>query len=307
MTSTLARLFLALCLAALAFGTMAASPAKVEAESVVRFPGRAPDVDRRIEYAAELLALCLAKSGRPYRLELIDAMSTPRARGAAMRREVDVVVMPNTTANTGGLLPIRLPLRRGLLGVRLLLSRAERATALMDVESLDALKRDFRLGYGSYWMDRDTMQRLGFRMVGVDSYTGLFDGLRAGRFDYLSRGVNELAIERADPRLAGRDLVVVPGIALFYPLDHYFWVHPRNPTLAADIDTGFRRALADGSYAALFVRFHAEAMRDIRMHERSVIHVVDYPVPPNTPLESFDILELTSSRGSLVNIDDPGR
>jgi hypothetical protein len=292
---------------ALWVGLLALLAAPLALGAVVRFPGRTDGVDRRIQFPTELLALCLAKSGAPHRLALVDARPPSEARAAALRGEIDVMVMLSNATRTEGLVPLRMPLRRGLLGVRLLLARPEHAQALMDVTSLDALKRDFRLGYGETWMDRTAMQGLGFRMAPARRYVDLFDGLRAGRFDYLSRGVNELHAELADPRLAGRGMVVVPGIALFYPLDHYFWLPPGKAALAADIERGFRRALADGSYAALFVRFHFDMMRDARMHERSIIHVVDYPVPPGTPLQEFDILQLTSSRGSLAAPDAPMR
>jgi hypothetical protein len=134
------------------------------------------------------------------------------------------------------------------------------------------------------------MQSLGFRVEFGTAYRGLFDMLRAGRFDMLSRGVNEVAAELRDPLLAGRGMVVVPGIALYYPLDDYFWVHRDRGALHAAIERGFRRALADGSYAALFDRHYAAAMAEARIDERSVLHLRDYPVPPGTPLEAFDIL-----------------
>ena len=267
--------------------------------AAVRFPGRSSDPDRRLEFASELLALCLARSPSAYRLEPTTALIGPAARNAAVRGDADVVIMPNTTVDTGGLLPVRLPLRRGLLGVRLLLARPDDARAIGDVASIEALKRGYSLGYGQAWLDRGAMEALGFRIVVVDSYVELFDGLRAGRFDYVSRGISELSTELEDRRLAGRGLAVVPGLALYYPLDDYFWVTATKPGLAADIEAGFRAALADGSYAALFARFHLPAMRDMRMQERTVLHVVGYPVPPGTPLEHFDILQLTSSRGFL--------
>jgi hypothetical protein len=274
------------------------------APAAVRFPGRSEAPDRRIDFATALLALSLARAPSPYRLEVTDALIGPAAREAALRGDADVVIMPNTTRVTGGLVPIKLPLRRGLLGVRLLLARPADARRIANVATIEELQGDFRLGYGRGWLDRDAMQGLGFRLVLVDRYTDLFDGLRDGRFDYVSRGINELAAERRDPRLAGRGLAVVPGLALYYPLDDYFWVHPRNARLAADIEAGFRKALADGSYAALFERHHLEAMRDVRMHERTVLHVVGYPVPEGTPLEQFDILQFTRSVGRLV--ENPG-
>jgi hypothetical protein len=288
--------------------TATAAPAATPATArVVRFPGRSEAPDRRLEFVTALLALSLSKAPSAYRLETSEALIGPAARGAAVGRRVDVVVMPNTTTDTGGLVPVKLPLRRGLLGVRLLLARPQDAQRIGDIASIDTLKRDFRLGYGQAWLDRDAMQALGFRMVVVDHYTALFDGLRDGRFDYLSRGISELSAELGDRRLAGRGMVVVPGLALYYPLDDYFWVRPDDARLGADLEAGFRRALADGSYAALFQRFHLEAMRDIRMQERTVLHVVGYPVPPGTPLEQFDILQLTSSKGVLASPPPGGK
>lgn len=281
-----------------------AAPTTLAPTATVRFPGQSSGADRRLDFATELLALCLGRSPSAYRLESTPALIGPAARDAAVRGDADVVIMPNTTVDTGGLLPVRLPLRRGLLGVRLLLARPDEARAIGEVASIDALKRDYRLGYGQAWLDRGAMQSLGFRLVVIDSYVELFDGLRAGRFDYVSRGISELNTELKDRRLAGRGLAVVPGLALYYPLDDYFWVSPDKPALAADIDAGFRAALADGSYAALFARYHLPAMRDMRMQERTVLHVVGYPVPPGTPLEHFDILQLTSSRGFL---EEPAR
>ena len=261
----------------------------------VRLPGRGEPGDRRFEFGAELLELVLERAGGGWNLRVVDGMKQPRALQAAREGAVDVVVLPNLVSQESGLVPVRQPLRRGLLGLRLLVARPGDADRLMRVESLTALKRDFVMGYGNTWMDREVLEDLGFRMTVGSSYTGLFDMLRAGRFDYLSRGVNELGPEVADPRLAGRDLVVVPGIALYYPLDDYFHVTRRRPELARAIERGFQRALADGSYAELFHRHFDAAMRDARLDERSIIHVSGYPVPPDTPLEAFDVLGLVRS------------
>lgn len=261
----------------------------------VRFPGRGEPGDRRFDFSIELLALALQRGGGAWRLDVVEAMAQPRAQQAARAGDVDVVILPNLVADRSGLIVVRKPLRRGLLGMRLLLSRPEDADSLMRIANVETLKREFVMGYGNTWMDREALASLGFRMSVGSSYTGLFDMLRAGRFDYLNRGINELGAELADARLAGRGLAVVPGIALYYPLDDYFLVTPRRPELARTIERGFERALADGSYAALFQKHFDGPMRDARLQERSIIHVSGYPVPPGTPLEEFDVLGLVRS------------
>lgn len=266
------------------------------AEKLVRFPGHAEEPgDLRGEFAGELLALVLERANEGHRLQVVGGMGQPRRIRAAHDGLVDVVVLPHQAEAQSQLIAVRLPLRRGLLGVRLLLARPETAQRLMTVGSLAELKQGFVMGYGATWLDREVMAGLGFRMMTGSSYAGLFDMLRAGRFDYLSRGVNEIEAEMADPRLGGSGLEVVPGIALYYPLDDYFYVTPERPELARSIERGFRRALADGTYAALFHRHFHTAMRDARLDERSIIHVSGYPVPPGTPLEAFDVLGLVRS------------
>lgn len=273
----------------------AAAASAPPAAREVRFPGRGEPGDHRFDFGAELLALVLERAGGGWEVRVIEGMKQPRAMQAARQGDVDVVMLPNLVSEDSRLIAVRQPLRRGLLGMRLLLARPDDADRLMRVDNLTALKRDFVMGYGDTWMDREVLSELGFRLSAGSSYVGLFDMLRAGRFDYLNRGVNELGPELADPRLAGQGLVVVPGIALYYPLDDYFHVTPGRRDLARAIERGFERALADGSYAALFHRHFDAAMREARLQERSIIHVSGYPVPPDTPLEAFDVLGLVRS------------
>jgi len=276
------------------------------AEKTVRYPGRAEEPgDVRGAFAADLLALVLAKSDEGFRLEIVGGMNQPRRIQAAHDGLVDVVVLPHQASAKSRLFPVRHPLQRGLLGVRVLLARPEMAERLMTIGSVEELKRGYVMGCGANWLDRDVMAGLGFRMEYGSRYTGLFEMLRAGRFDYLTRGVGELRAERQQPQLAGSGLVVVPGIALYYPLDHYFHVSPQRPALARSIERGFQRALADGSYAALFERHYGEAMREIGLSERSIVHVLGYPVPSETPLEEFDVLGLVRSRGDFQPLGEP--
>ncbi|GIX37923.1 MAG: hypothetical protein KatS3mg127_1162 [Silanimonas sp.] len=291
---------LALLLLSLLIPTGRAEVRPPSTAGIVRFPSLTEAGDERMRFAGELLALCLEASGEPLRLRPVQAMNQQRGREAALRGEVDVILLPNTAHETGALLPVKLPLRRGLLGVRLLLARPETAEALMHVESSAELIRRFRMGYDRSWQDAWAFETMGFAIVYGNNYPGLFDMLRAGRFDFLSRGINELPAELAEPRLAGRGLVVVPGIALYYPLDDYFWVSPQRPELQAAIERGFLRVLEDGRYATLFDQHYGRAIREARLDERSVLHLPGYPVPPGTPLEHFDVLQPEVSRARLV-------
>ena len=264
---------------------------------------RAALVNSGFEFPARRITVNLAPADLPKesaRFDLPIALAILAAAGQIPSAVLQGLTFVGELSLTGALRPVKLPLRRGLLGVRLLVARPETAEALMHVETSGELIRGFRMGYDRAWLDAWTFEAMGFAIVYGNNYSGLFDMLRAGRFDYLSRGVNELPAELAEPRLAGRGLVVVPGIALYYPLDDYFWVSPRRPELHAAIERGFLRVLEDGRYAALFNRHYGRAMREARLGERSVLHLPGYPVPPGTPLEHFDVLQPEVSRARLV-------
>lgn len=270
----------------------------------VRFGvGQEPE-DRRFDAAAELLEQALMRAGRQGPVARVQGMNQLRSLQALRDGRLDVVMLPSVRAKDVALKPVAFPIRRGLLGVRLLLARPGDAERIARVATLSELRRDFILGYGQAWLDRREIEGLGFRVETANSYRGLFDMLRAGRFDYVSRGVNEVAAELADPRLAGSGLVVVPDIALFYPLDDFFYVRAGAGGLHRDIERGLEALLADGSYDRWLETHYGEAMRAARINERSVLHVLGYPVPEGTPLDRFDIL--SPVRSQAIFKDLPG-
>ncbi|WP_397572885.1 hypothetical protein [Silanimonas sp.] len=124
-------------LAAVVLSTLlgsAASPVEAQAlaqraaEQTVRFPGRAEEAgDVRGEFASDLLALVLDRANEGFRLEIVGGMNQPRRIQAAHEGLVDVVTLPHHATAKSRLIPVRHPLQRGLLGVRVLLARPETA------------------------------------------------------------------------------------------------------------------------------------------------------------------------------------
>jgi hypothetical protein len=212
---------------------------------------------------------------------------------------LDVALLPTVNVDTQGLLPIRRPIRRGLLGVRLLLAHRELAPRLARIRQLSELKKGYRLGYGEDWSDLPLQHRLGFRIVTGSDYSGLFKMLALRRFDYLSRGVNEVWPEIDHPLLVPPEIVVVPRIALVYPLDDYFWVSAHQPALHRALSLGLQRLEADGRFQRLFFEFHGRSIERAAMGQRRILPVLGYGVDPDTPLDAFDVLQLDPSQGRL--------
>ncbi len=256
---------------------------------MLRFSGGADANDRRYQYPAELLQIAMDRTESGRRVVQVGGMTQARMAVEVAEGRMDALLLPMSWPSNLAITPVRVPLRRGLLGVRLLMARPAEAEAISQCKTLDELRNRFTMGYGADWIDRPAFEPLGFKVVLGSSYSGLFDMLRAGRFDFLSRGVNELWAEVDHPQL-GRDLVVVPKIALNYPLDDYFWVRRGDTVLEGQIERGLARARMDGAFASLFDRFHRDGIRRAMLDQRTVFTVGGYPVEPGTPIELFDVL-----------------
>jgi hypothetical protein len=262
---------------------------RAAAERPLTFSGGLDANDRRYEYPRELLELALIRAGSLRTVRQIGGMTQARLAVEVAEGRMDALLLPTSWPTNLAVMPVRIPLRRGLLGVRLLVTRPAVAAQLAAVPSLERLRNGWRMGYGADWVDRPAFAPLGFRVVLGSSYTGLFDMLRAGRFDFLHRGINEIWAEMDHPRL-GRDLVVVPQLALRYPLDDYFWVRRGDDELASLISRGLTAARADGSFAALYERWFGPGITRAALPQRRVFELGGYPVEPGTPLELFDAL-----------------
>jgi ABC-type amino acid transport substrate-binding protein len=178
------------------------------------------------------------------------------------------------------LLPIRIPLLRGLLGVRLIMVRQEDADRLSAVRSVADLA-DFRVGQGLGWPDTDILRANGLDIVTGDQYKGLFEMLALGRFDLFPRGITEAWDEVAETR----GLVVEPNILLIYPTAIYFFVHPDAKALADRIERGLRMAIQDGSFDALFQEHTAESLALTQPETRRILRLHNPLLPDLTPLE----------------------
>lgn len=258
------------------------------ARPLVRMPGEPQIGQRPSSYVEDLLELLLERADYTHRISFVPGMTVPRSLQELRKGQVDVCALTSNTQPIDGVTPLRYPLFRGLLGVRVLLAQREQASEIAKTADLDALKRRYRYGTGADWVDRNGLEALGFRVVTGPSYPGLFQMLRYGRFDIFSRGVIEAYKELDDPFL-GEGLAVVPEIALAYPLDSYFFVSDTNPALFRALEDGMRRARQDGSLNRLLHGHFGNSLQRAQLPARRWWRVDGYPVLPGTPLDMFDL------------------
>lgn len=247
----------------------------------VRYPIPETSSDQRYEYPRKLLELALSKTQTKYQIVYpsIPMNQERQVRELEAGRTIDVGPIPTSADREGRLLPIRIPLNKGLLGWRLGLIRKGDEGLLSNVKTLDDLRR-VRLAQGHEWPDTQILEGSGINVIKGATYESLFKMLTAKRFDYFPRSVMEIWSELEDNKAT---MQIEPHLALHYFYDSYFFVNKQNTKLANDIREGLEKAISDGSFNKLFEEYWGEAVRKARLNERAVIELVNPLMPPETP------------------------
>jgi hypothetical protein len=269
-------LCLLLCLVLESHGAAAAT-------EVVRFPKPEFAGDHRSDYARQLLQLALSKTGIDYRIEPAEfAMSQERqVRELEAGRTIDVAPIPSSPEREQRLLPIRIPINKGVLGWRVGLIRKGDENLFAGVKTLADLKH-VRLAQGQDWPDTKILEANGIDVIAAPSYEGLFKMLEVKRFDYFPRSIMEVWDEQAN---TADKLAVEPHLALHYLYDAYFMVNRNNVKLAEDIRNGLEKAIADGSFDKLFQEYYGERLRKAHLETRTVIELKNPLLTPGTPVD----------------------
>ena len=254
------------------------------AAEVVRFPRPEFAGDQRSDYSMQLLQLALSKLGPDYRVELAETPINQDRQVAELEagRLIDVAPMPSSAEREARLLAVRIPINKGVLGLRLGLIRKGDAARFADVKTLDDLKQ-VHLAQGEEWPDVEVLRANGVPVITATSYEGLFKMLAAERFDYFPRSALEIWDEQA--RNADT-LEIEPHIALhYYHYDAYYMVNRNNTRLAEIIRQGLEKAIADGSADRLFDQHYGERLRQAHLDKRVVIKLKNPLLTPGTPVD----------------------
>lgn len=251
----------------------------------VHYPRVEGDTERG-DYGYALLQLALEKAGGHYQAELSPARMQQNRALLELQTQggrIDVVGTMTSAERESKLLPVRIPLTRGLIGWRIGLLRADREDLFLTVRTLNDLKQ-YLAGQGQDWPDVVILRNSGVQVLPM-VYNSLFGMLSAGRIDWMPRSVNEIWREAA----SRPELVIDPYVVVRYPAADYFFVNRNNPALAEEVRRGLEMALADGSFERLFYAHYGALIRQARLDKRVVINLANPLLTPQTPLQRKEL------------------
>lgn len=258
--------------------------AQASEKIIIHYPRAESDSDERSNYPLQILQLALQKSGVEFSLQATPKRM-PQSRAIlqlAAQSDIDVLWSMTSKQREQDLLPIRIPLDKGLLGWRLFLITPKRQSKLSLVKTLPDLKK-FTATQGHDWPDTDILRANGLRVEGSPHYEFLFTMLEKGAVDYFPRSVLEIWDEEKKHRHQG--LIIEQSLVLQYPTAMYFFVNKHNTKLAMLLERGLRAALQDGSFDKIFTQFHGDILRLANLPNRTRIALHNPLLPVETPLQ----------------------
>jgi len=264
------------------------TPLQADESGTLRYPRRAVGDEFRSVYALAQLQLALDKAGSRLRLEPSHySMEQERALVSLEHNDrLDVAWSMTSIEREQRLLPVRIPLDKGLFGWRIALLPKDRAQLLKTVRTLDDL-RQFSAGQGHDWPDSEILRGHALPIKVSASYGSLFRMLQARRFDYFPRSVIEVWDELEHPR--GQQLVVDSHVLLHYPTALYFFFSRKQPELAETVRIGMEKAIADGSFERLFQQHFAASLQRAQLEQRQLIRLNNPLLPNATPLQRREL------------------
>ncbi len=276
--------FLALlCLA------LAACMAHAQAPTVFLYPRPESPKDTQYVYDYELLRQALEATiptHGPFELKPSEApMNQGQAADeiAAGAGRANVFARSTAVEHEQRLLPVRIPIDKGLVSFRVFLVRDEMLPKFAAVNTLDDL-RQYSVGSFTTWADTQILRAAGFKVVTGDSYEGLFRMLVARKFDFFSRSADEAYREFDERRALLPEMKVEQGLLLYFPTTRFFFVRrdAAGARLASRIEEGLNLMVKAGSFDAHFQRYKGALITRARLKNRKVLRIDNPVMSPET-------------------------
>ncbi len=247
------------------------------------------DQDTRYQYPEDLLKLILQKTesihGKAQVVRCKYTMKRKRTFSALLEgKDIHVMAEAVKPGWEEQLIPIRIPIRKGIQGFRTFLIHADYQEELSKVQTLDDLKR-FPTGSGAQWLTTRVLIENGFNVVLGNDYEGLFKMLMNKRFVTFGRGISETSFEHNERKDAYPDLAIEKHLVLFIPLPTYFFVTPKKPQLARRIEEGLILMLHDGSFDAFFQERYGKIIAEADLENRRLFKINNPNLSDQTPID----------------------
>jgi len=264
------------------------STAALGAGMKVTYPANETAGDTRFNDLMEIMRMALEKTTPefgPFELEASsEKMNEDRILSELKNgKSINIAWTSTSTEKEKDLLPIRIPLRKGILGYRVALIQANKQAEIDKIGTLIELKK-LSIGQGIGWGDVKLYEANGFNVT-TAKYDDLFKMTASGRFDLFPRGISEAFAEEERNVKANPTLAVEKNILIYYPWPYYFFFNKSDAALQKRMEAGLRKMIKDGSFDVIFKKYNGKAIAQANLKGRKIFRIKNPLLPKETPFD----------------------
>lgn len=171
------------------------------------------------------------------------------------------------------------PMMKGLLGYRLLITRAADRDTFAGITSAAELQQQ-RQGIPLGWADAALFRHNGYPVVEQGTFDDLFTRLRDKQFDYVSFGANEVESVFRERAAGVGELQTNDTLLIYYPFPLVFYVNPENTQLARRLSQGMQIITRNGQLDEIFRHHYGDLVERLQLKDRQLIPLTNPLLPP---------------------------
>jgi len=247
--------------------------------TTVTYFSKANNSDQRRNYEKQVLELALEKTKVVYG----SYRTVPARLGLSYSRELEEMRLDRYTnhirsfpislelANDEALIFIEFPIYLGGLGYRVCFTSDSIKDKIKQIRTFGDLSQ-FSFVQGTGWRDASILREAGLKVYEISNYESLFKMTAMNRVDFFCRGINEYMNElKRYKDLPG--LTLDKTFAIYYPFPRYFYTNKNNHSILKRIEEGLKLAYSDGSFQALWAKYHLQGFRRANLGQRRVFYL----------------------------------
>lgn len=253
------------------------------ADTEIKIRKKQSNEEANHDYCVELLKIALKNTEKEYGKTKITSVDMQLSQGRSLNELADGKIIDIDWAATSierekDLLPIKIPLFKGLLGYRVPVINKTNLSQFEKIKSVKDLKK-MTVIQGTSWPDTEILEYSGFNVLKTAKFENMYSILESGRADYFLRSVCE-AYGEVNAR-GNTDLIVYDKIIIEYKLPMYFFVNKNNKKLAKRIEKGLLIAIENGEFLEFMKKNSlTKPVFPLEKYKNSLIFELKNPILP---------------------------
>ena len=186
-------------------------------------------------------------------------------------KNIHIGMFPPTEEFESNLIPIYVPVMRGILGMRICLINPKFQNLFKNIKSIsDMRKNKIEILGGVGWPDNDVYRHAKLEVRTTKNFRDLYALLDTKTPRCFSRSIGEVTKELEE--IADLNIIAEPTILLQYDLPSMYFVSPKKVEFAKDLEEGLSKLLKSGKFLDIFWRYHNSLFSDYNVMNRTVVY-----------------------------------